>query len=128
MGWPNYIIIQKLNLIVEISRHTNELHDYQKEALNYLTSEDRLYDTDEEQDIGDISVRNLSVKNISLLYNIYEQANKISEMTSDEFFLYWLESKNLKYEIKSEFELSSDKIEQYKLEGYTILRIFETEN
>ncbi len=125
MGWSNYIIIPKLKLIVEISRNINESYDYQKKALDYLTDEERLYDTTEEREIGNISTKDISIKDLTVLYSIYEQATLLSEMEPDRFFLYWLESKGLQYEIKSEFDID-DKMKEYK-KTYTILRIFEFE-
>lgn len=123
MGWSNYIIIPKLKLIVETTRNINELHDYQKKALDYLTDEERIYDTDEEQEVGDIPIQDVTVQDISLLYTIYDQANKISEMEPDKFFLYWLESKGIDYEILTEFDIG-DKLEEYK-NTYIILRLFD---
>ncbi len=128
MGWSNYIIIQKLKLIVETNRNINELYDYQKKALDYLTDEERLFDIDEEREVGEIYIKNLSVKDLTVLFNIYEQASKISEMEPDRFFLYWLESRGLKYEIKSEFESTSDELDNLRNEGYVILRIYDNED
>lgn len=125
MSWSNYIIIPKLRLIVETGRNINELQDYQKKALDYLTDEERLFDIDEEREIGNIITKDISIKDLTVLYSIYEQASKISEMETDRFLLYWLESKGIDYEILSEFEIGS-KLEEYK-KTHTILRMFESE-
>lgn len=39
-------------------------------------------------------------------------------MNSDKFLLYWLESRGVKYDIKSEYNLD---IESYKEKGYNII-------
>lgn len=120
MGWTNFIIIPKLKLVIETNRSINELHDYQKKSLDHLTDEERYED---EQDIGNKNIKNISVKNLSLLFSTYEQANNLAGMEPDKLLLYWLETKGLKYEILSEFQIK-DKLEEYKKE-YTILRMFE---
>jgi len=126
MGWTNYIIVPKLKLIVEVNRGINESNNYQNKALDYLTDEERLFDVDEEQNIGDRSIKNLSVKDLTLLFSMYEQSSKISDMETDRFLLYWLESKGIKYEIKSEFQINENNyLEKYKEDGYVILRMFE---
>jgi hypothetical protein len=124
MGWSNYIIIPKLKLIVEVSRNIYEIPEHQKKSLDYLTDEERLFEQ-EEYGVENKNIKSISLKDITLLFNIYGYANNISGMNPDKFFLYWLESKNIKYEILSEFEIS-DKLEEYK-KTYTILRLFEHE-
>ena len=123
MGWTNFIIVPKLKLVIEISRNINELDDYQKKALDYLTDEER-YEDDNDY-LENKSAKNISIKDLTRLFNTYEQANNLAGMESDKFFLYWLESKGIDYEIKSEFELAGGKFEQYKTEEYKILRKFE---
>jgi len=126
MGWTNYIIIPKLKLIVETGRNISESHDYQNEALDYLTAEERAFDEDEEREMSNISITDITMKDISLLYTMYEKSRLISEMEPDRLFLYWLESKGISYEILSEFDiLDSGKMEQYIKSGYTILRMFD---
>ena len=124
MGWTNFIIIPKLKLIVETSRQIDEIPDYQKNALDFLTDEERIYEI-EKYDIKNKIVKNISIEDISQLFSIYEQANNIVGMESDKFLLYWLETKGIEYEIKSEFQIKeNNKLESYKNEGYTILRMF----
>lgn len=126
MGWTNFIIIPKLKLIIEISRHINELDDYQKKAIDYLTDEERYEDGDEY--IENKNIKNISIKDLTRLFNTYEQANCLVGMESDKLFLYWLENKNIDYEIKSEFEVHDNKeLEKLKADGYKILRMFEGE-
>jgi len=124
MGWTNFIIIPKLKLIVETSRQIDEIPDYQKNALDFLTDEERIYEI-EKYDIKNKIVKNISIEDISQLFSIYEQANNIVGMESDKFLLYWLETKGIEYEIKSESQIKeNNKLESYKNEGYTILRMF----
>ena len=113
-------------MIVETGRNISESHDYQNEALDYLTAEERAFDEDEEREMSNISITDITMKDISLLYTMYEKSRLISEMEPDRLFLYWLESKGISYEILSEFDiLDSGKMEQYIKSGYTILRMFD---
>ncbi len=124
MGWTNFIIIPKLKLIIETSRQIDEIPDYQKNALNFLTDEERIYEI-EEYDIENKYTKDLTVKDLTQIFSVYEQANNISGMESDKFFLYWLETKGIDYEIESEFVIKeNNKLESYKNDGYTILRMF----
>lgn len=123
MGWTNFIIIPKLRLIIEVSRKIDNIADYQKDALSFLIDEERVYEI-EEYDIENKTAKDLKVKDLTQLFNIYEKANILAGMLQDEIFIYWLESKDINYEIKSEFEVNENKIlEKYKEEGYTILRM-----
>ena len=126
MGWTNFIIIPKLKLIVEVSRQIDEIPDYQKNALNFLTDEERIYEI-EKYDIENKYTKDLTVKDLTQIFSVYEQANNISGMESDKFFLYWLETRGVDYEIKSEFEVNENKVlEKCEEERYTILRMFES--
>lgn len=126
MGWTNFIIIPKLKLVIEISRHINELDDYQKKAIDYLIDEERYEDGDEY--IENKNIKNISIKDLTRLFNTYEQANSIAGMEPDKLFLYWLKNKNIDYEIKSEFEVRENKeLEKLKADGYKILRMFGDE-
>jgi len=122
MGWSNYIIIQKLKLIIETSRNINEIYDFQKKALGYLIDDERTIEL-EEQDISNINIKNISIKDLAILFSTYEQAEKISGMEEDKFLLYWLGYKNIDYKIISEFEITKD-IDEYK-KTYTIIRMYE---
>ncbi len=126
MGWTNFIIIPKLKLIIEIRRQIDEIPNYQKNALNFLTDEERIYEI-EEYDIENKYTKDLTVKDLTQIFSVYEQANNISGMESDKFFLYWLETKGIDYEIESGFVIKeNNKLESYKNDGYTILRMFES--
>ncbi len=126
MGWTNFIIVQKLKVIIEISRQIDKIPDYQKNALNFLTDEERIYEI-EEYDIENKYTKDLTVKDLTQIFSVYEQANNISGMESDKFFLYWLETKGIDYEIESGFVIKeNNKLESYKNDGYTILRMFES--
>ncbi len=126
MSWTNFIIIPKLKLVVEINRQINELNDYQKKALDYLTDEER-YENDDEY-IENKNIKNISIKDLTKLFNTYEQSNNLAGMESDKFFLYWLGNKEIEYEIKSEFEINDKgELKRLKNDGYKILRMFEKE-
>lgn len=123
MGWTNFIIVPKLKLVIEISRHIDEIDDYQVKALNYLTDEER-YENDDNY-IENKNIKSISVKDLTKLFSTYEQANNLAGMEPDKFFLYWLRNKKIDYEIKSEFQVNENKdLEKYKNDGWTILRMF----
>ena len=116
MGWSNFIIIEKWKMIIEANRSVNELEHYIKDAI------DKMIDNDTEIviDISDLKVSDITVKDLCILASAYDNASVIYQLDSDKLFLYWLESRNIEYEIKSEHQIN---IEQYKENGYDVIRI-----
>lgn len=116
MGWYNFIIIEKLKMIIETHRSVGELEDYIKDAINKMIDEESEIDID----ISDLKVSDITVKDLCALASAYDNASSLYQLNSDKLFLYWLESRDIKYEIKSEFQIS---IEQYQENGYNVIRI-----
>lgn len=114
MGWSNFIIIEKWKMAIETNRSVNELEDYIKDAIDKMT------DTEIDIDISDLKVSDITVKDLCALVSAYDNASTLYQLDSDKLFLYWLESRNIEYEIKSEHQIN---IEQYKENGYDVIRI-----
>lgn len=116
MGWSNFIIIEKWKMVIETNRSVSELEDYIKDAIDKMIDND----TEIDIDISDLKVSDITVKDLCTLASAYDNANSLCQLDSDKLFLYWLESRNVEYEIKSEYQTN---IEQYKENGYDVIRI-----
>lgn len=114
MGSSNFIIIHSLKIAIEISRNLNDLEDYEERAFNYLTDEE----FDEEIDIERRTIRNLTVRDLATLYTTFDHTNSLRGMDSDKLLLFWLKSRGIDYQIKSEYEIEKEKLEE---DGYHIL-------
>lgn len=121
MGWSNYIIIEDWKMIIETNREVNELETYIKESLDKMIGDD----TDIDVSISDLKVSNMTIKDLCALASAYENASSIACMEADKLFLYWLESKDIEYQIKSEFNLD---LKKYKEDGYKIIRRWKSDN
>lgn len=114
MGWSNYIIIEDWKMIIETSREVDELEDYIKESL------DNIIDSDIDTDIStsDLKVNDITIKDLCTLASAYENVSTLSCMDIDKLLIYWLNSKGIKYNIESEFNIN---LNQYKEDGYKII-------
>lgn len=121
MGWSNYIIIEDWKMIIETNREVNELEAYIKESLGNMISDD----TDIDVSISDLKVSNMTIKDLCTLASAYENASSLACMEADKLFLYWLESKDIEYQIKSEFNLD---LKKYKEDGYKIIGRWKSDN
>lgn len=121
MGRSNYIIVDNLKLIVETNREVDHIEDYEENALTkMINSEDDEYCVDEDFiDIKDVKIGDITIGNLTSLYNSYKNASVVREMNVDKFLLYWLKSKEIGYKIKSEHNID---IQQYIDNGYAIFR------
>lgn len=115
MGWTNFILIKKLNLAVETSRSVEELTDYELKALRYLSDEENIPD---EVDIGTTKVQNITVKDLATLFTTFDHVISLTELDSDKFLLYWLKTRGISYEIKSEYNINRENL---KKDGYLLL-------
>jgi len=114
MGWSNFIIIPSLNIAIEVSRDLNDLEDYEEKAFDYLTSEE----FDEEIDIENRTIRDLTVRDLATLFTAYDNTNALKGMDYNKLLVVWLKSRGIDYEIKSEYEIDKKKLDE---EGYKII-------
>ena len=114
MGWSNFIIIPSLNIAIEVSRDLHDLEDYEEKAFDYLTSEE----SDEGMDIENRTIRDLTVRDLTTLFTAYDHTNALKGLDYDKLLLVWFKSRGIAYEIKSEYNIDTEKLEQ---EGYKII-------
>ena len=120
MGWSNYIIVEDWKMIIETSREVDNLEDYIKESLDKMINNDT-----EDIDISSLKVSDITIKDLCTLASVYENASSLAFMGIDKLFLFWLESKEIKYEIKQEHGLDFKK---YKEGGYKFIRRWKYDN
>ena len=113
MGWSNYIIIPEFKLAIEVSRNVEDIEEYEKEALYEITEERDV------EDVENVKVRDITVKDLTTLYNAHEIVSSLTGFEIDKLLLFWLQNRGIEYKIKSEFEATAD---QLKDEGYTVIR------
>jgi len=114
MGWVNFIVVPKLKLAVETSRHLDELHDFRIEAMEKLFK-------DEEESLLDMLEKkysDLTLEDLNNLINMAKITDKLMDIELDELLLLWLHFKDIKYEIVSEYNFDKEKA---KKEGYVII-------
>jgi hypothetical protein len=121
MGWSNYIVIPKWKLLIEVSRNVNGIEDYEKIAIDKAIEEDNIdyiavVDGDRIEDMGDIPVQKITIKELVELYKSYDILQSLSGMDSDKLLLYWLKNSGIGFSIHSEND--SIKVEDYIEEGY----------
>ena len=121
MGWSNYIIIEDWKMIIETNREVGELEDYIKESLDKMISDD----TDIDVSVSDLKVSEITINHLCTLASAYENASSLACTDADKLFLYWLESRDIEYDIKSEFNLD---LKKYKEDGYKIIRKWRSDN
>jgi len=114
MGWINYIIVPSLKLMVVTSRYTDGICDYEMNAINELL-DDKHHD-DIVCDIGNTKVSDITVKDLTILYDKYEILSSFEDVNADKLFIYWLTSRNIKFEIVAGHNID---IEKYMKDGYT---------
>lgn len=112
MGWSNYIIIPEFKLAIEVSRYVQDVEEYEKEALYEITEEKDV------EDVETVKVRDITVKDLTTLYNAHKIVSSLTGFEIDKLLLFWLQNRGIEYEIKSEFEATAD---QLKDDGYTVI-------
>ena len=112
MGWSNYIIIPEFKLAIEVSRYMADIEEYEKNALYKITEEDEM------EDVENVKVRNITVKDLTTLYNAHKIVSSLTGFEIDKLLLFWLQNRGIEYEIKSEFDVTTD---QLKDDGYTVI-------
>ncbi len=113
MGWSNYIIIPEFKLAIEVSRYVQDIEEYEKDALNKITGEE------EAEDVENVKVRDITVKDLTTLYNAHKIVSSLTGFEIDKLLLFWLQNRGIEYEIKSEFDVIT---EQLRDDGYTVIR------
>lgn len=114
MGWSNYIIIEDWKMIIETNREVDNLEDYIKESL------DKMINNEEENvDISNLKVSDITIKDLCTLASAYDNASSLAFIAVDKLFLFWLEGKGIKYEIKQEHGFDFKKYEEG---GYKFIR------
>jgi len=115
MGWINYVILPKQKLAIVISRHVNDIEEYEKDAFRKIIGNE----LDPFED-SDIKVKDITVKELCKIYSAYETMSTLSGLEGDKFLLFWLVNKGIEFEIKSEHNVD---IEECKRNGYHIIEI-----
>ena len=116
MGWSNYIIIPNWKIIIETNRSVRELENYITEAIDKIIHSD----TDIDFETSDLKISDMTVKDLCILTSAYDNTSSLSQLDVDKILLYWLEYRNIEYEVKSEFQVD---IKQYEENGYKADRI-----
>ncbi len=114
MGWSNYIIIPEFKLAIEVSRYVADIEEYEKDALYKITEEEEV----DVEDVENIKVRDITVKDLTTLYNAHKIVRSLTGFEIDKLLLFWLQNRGIEYEIKSEFDVTTD---QLKDEGYNVI-------
>jgi len=102
-------------MLIEVNRSVGEIEEYITNALNSIID-----NGDIDIDTSDLKVSDITVKDLCILANAYENASTLSQLEIDKLLLYWLDRRNIGYEIKSEHNVDTKK---YKEDGYNIVRI-----
>lgn len=121
MGWSNFIIIEDWKMIIETSREVYELDNYIKKSIDKIIGND----TDIDISTSDLKVGDITVKDLCAMAFVYENASSLTCMDADKLFLYWLESRDIDYDIKSEFNLD---LEEYRKNGYNVIRWYSDDD
>ncbi len=121
MGWSNYIVIPKWKLLVEVSRNVNGIEEYEKIAIDKAIDEGNIdyitnIDGKDIEDMGDVPVHKVTIKELTELYKSYDIVQSLSGMDSDKFLLYWLKNRGVCFSVQSE---NTFDVKDYIKEGYT---------
>lgn len=119
MGWSNYIVIPKWKLLIEVSRNVNGIEEYEKIAIDKAIDEDNIdyiiNDGNDIEDMGDLPVHKVTIKELTELYKSYDIVQSLSGMDSDKFLLYWLKNRGIGFSVQSENVLD---VKEHIKEGY----------
>lgn len=121
MGWSNYIIIEDWKMMIETNREVGELENYIKESLDKMIGNDTYID----ESASNLKVSEITIKELCALASVYDNASSLACIEIDKLFLYWLEGKDIEYDIKSEFNLD---LKKCKEQGYKIIRRWKSDN
>ncbi len=116
MGWTNFIIVKDWKLIIETHREVQELDDYIKDALEEMIDEDANIDVH----TSELKVSDITVNDLCIMSKAYERASNLYDIDIDKLFLFWLESRGIKYDIMQGFNIN---IKKYEEDGFKVIRI-----
>ena len=114
MGWSNYVVIPKLKLAIEVSREIDEGDNYE-----YEDQAEKFFDITKfimeevsfecfEKPLHEITLEDLT----DVLRIAKESADTLMYLYHlDKLLIYWLISRNIKFEIISEFQFNERKDE-----------------
>lgn len=117
MGWTNFIIVKDWKIIVETHRGVEGLDDYIEDALKELIDEDANIDVH----TSELKVSDITVNDLCIMSKAYERASNLYDIDIDKLFLFWLESRGIKYEIRQGFNID---IKKYEEDGFKVIRIY----
>ena len=98
-----YLIIPDLKIAIGI-KDIEDIEDSEEDAISNILNEDNI--TDDE--IVDVEVNKLTVKDFATFTNLYKLIQSVAGMEHDKILLYWLRSRNIEYTITSEKEECQD--------------------
>lgn len=120
MGWSNYIVIPKWKLLIEVSRNVNGIEEYEKNAIDKAIDEDNIdyvtnVDGKDIEDMGDVPVHKVTIKELTELYKSYDILQSLSGMDGDKLLLYWLKNRGIGFSVQSENIID---MKEYIKDGY----------
>lgn len=118
MGWSNYVIVPTLKLLIEVSRDVDNIKDYEIEDINKAIGEENLYYEDDSVDMGNIKINDITIKDLTFLYDGYKIVQAIAGLNANKLLLFWLKSREIDHEVKSQFDINIDEL---KTEGYVLV-------
>jgi hypothetical protein len=69
-------------------------------------------------DIENRKIKDLTVRDLTILFTAYDSTNSLKGLDYNKLFLIWFKSRGIDYEIKSEYDIDKEKLEQ---DGYKII-------
>lgn len=112
MGWSNYIIIQRMKVIVEVSREfsNEDLSESEKNALSFLTNNESF----EFIDMENIKIKDLNLKDIKNFTKCVDLVNDLSGIDVDKLLLFWLKSRDIPFIILSELSKEWEAFDKFE--------------
>ena len=92
-----YLIIPDLKIAMGME-DIEDIEDSEEDAIDNILNEDNFI----EDDILDVEVNKLKVKDFAAFSNLYKLIQSVAGMESDKMLLYWLRSRNIEYTVTSE--------------------------
>jgi hypothetical protein len=113
MGWSNYIIIDDWKIVIEVNRGVDEIQKYIFDSL------ENIINNVSDIDVSELKLSDITTKELCVISSVYENASNLFDLDIDKILLYWLEKKNIKFEIKSEFKIN---LSDYEANGFKVVK------